>query len=308
MYTLTEAQHVVSMNGSALGRVKTKEMLITPIIAKEWIENYSFENQRKVRPHWVSFLADEMKSGGFQSHTSIQVVIDRNGHHTVTDGQHRLRAIVQSGIPQVFLVVFRDGDPGREYTMHDRGMPRTIIDVFSALDLPTQLGLHSKNVRYLGSAAKFILSDFTQKQAKIHDDVLLSCMREYAPAAQEYFQCVTGGEDRLRDPLRRIATVSIGLVTFRYAPGVAWNFWRGISLNDGLRNGDPRKVAHTHLTTTRSYNARVADGLTSVRPEYSAQYLCNCWNAWVENRKITKTLVKSDSVINCALTPLSIGS
>ena len=298
---------MVNNGANMASAISTQEVTVTPEIAKQWIAEYSFDRQRKLRKYWVSFLAESMRRGTFAPYTTVQFTIGPDGHHVITDGQHRLHAIIESGKSQQFLCVFRHGDPATHYTMHDQGKPRGILDTYAALDLPNEFGLVPKNIRYLGSAAHFIHFGFQEsKGRKLQNDDRLAIMGDYADAAVEYFQSILGANQILVDPLRRISTVSVGLVTMRHAPEkMAWDFWRGIALNDGLKTGDPRKTAMTHLITTATRNTK-GNSVTVVDPDYSARYLSNCWNAWAEGRKLTKTQVKMDR-IRIALTPYAEG-
>jgi hypothetical protein len=73
--------------------MKTKLMIITPAIAKQWLEQSNTDN-RRLRQTWVEQLARDMRRGVFvTTHQGIAFADDG----TLLDGQHRLAAVVLSG-------------------------------------------------------------------------------------------------------------------------------------------------------------------------------------------------------------------
>ena len=73
--------------------MKTKQQKITPELAREILKGNS--KNRKIRQQRVDYLADEMKNGRWQiSHQGICIATDGR----VLDGQHRLLAVIQSGV------------------------------------------------------------------------------------------------------------------------------------------------------------------------------------------------------------------
>jgi len=78
-----------------------KVMRITPRMAERMLE--SIEINRSVSRRWVSALADQMTAGEW-SETGETIKIDEDGH--VIDGEHRLRAVIQSGTTIKTLVAY----------------------------------------------------------------------------------------------------------------------------------------------------------------------------------------------------------
>ncbi|PYJ11254.1 MAG: hypothetical protein DMF06_03320 [Verrucomicrobia bacterium] len=117
-------------------------------------------------------------------------------------------------------------------------------------------------------------------------------MREYAIAASIYVELIAGASGRISNLLRRAASMAVGIVTIDESISVfgdkkVEDFWTGIAKDDGLHLVDPRKVAHTHLIET---SMRGGKG-KNASPYYSARYIANCFNAWVEGREIKFTRV-----------------
>lgn len=102
----------------------TMEM-ITPQIAEEYLKhntnNYRFLSREKVCNY-----AEDMKRGLWKANGE-SIVFDTDG--TLKDGQHRLNAIVKSGIPCQILVVRGIED---NINVFDMGMGRTISQIARA--------------------------------------------------------------------------------------------------------------------------------------------------------------------------------
>jgi hypothetical protein len=75
---------------------RTETKTITPRIAEKFLER-NVNNYRKVTPNHVRFLATEMSKGEWCEDTGESIKFDWFGD--LIDGQHRLRAVVESGVP-----------------------------------------------------------------------------------------------------------------------------------------------------------------------------------------------------------------
>lgn len=96
-------------------------LFITPLKAQMLLENMI--PNRKVSPAHLDRIKDDMKKGQF--HTTHQgVAILENGK--TADGQHRLRAIVETGLGQWILVTY--GLSQDAMMAVDRGRMRTLAD------------------------------------------------------------------------------------------------------------------------------------------------------------------------------------
>ena len=70
--------------------------LITPEIAESLLESSNFEN-RKISKGTVTAYAQDMLAGNWDESIGVAISIDDDG--ILRDGQHRLAAIVESGVP-----------------------------------------------------------------------------------------------------------------------------------------------------------------------------------------------------------------
>lgn len=109
--------------------MRTSIELITPEVAAEYLAN-NYESNRPVRKTYVSTLAQSMLDGEFVSMNGQTIVLGADDGK-LYDGQHRLMAIVQSGVAQEMLVARVDGGIGT-YMSLDAGTPRRAADFIAA--------------------------------------------------------------------------------------------------------------------------------------------------------------------------------
>lgn len=99
--------------------MRSEIILVTPKQADTWLKNQG--KNRKPSPTHVRYLANEIKSGRWRlTHQGIAFGDDGR----LLDGQHRLAAIIESGIATNMMVSYEV--PIGEFAILDRGMPRNI--------------------------------------------------------------------------------------------------------------------------------------------------------------------------------------
>lgn len=97
---------------------------IGPELAKKILQTYRTD-YRKLRPKHADSIATDMREGNWNLDGSPIRMSDTG---ELTDGQHRLMAITQTGITQEFLVV--DTLPLSTYdTVDTNGLPRNYVDI-----------------------------------------------------------------------------------------------------------------------------------------------------------------------------------
>ena len=98
-------------------------LLVGPEEARALLERNA-EFQRKVRPNRVQEYAEEMRAGRWCDNGET-IKMDELGR--LIDGQHRLRAVIESGTAQVMTVAY--GLPADAYKTIDAGLGRRLTDV-----------------------------------------------------------------------------------------------------------------------------------------------------------------------------------
>lgn len=105
-------------------KLKVEMVLVTPLLAENYLK-FNAKN-RKVSIKHLNFLSKEMKSGRFIENGE-SIVFDKDGQ--LKDGQHRLRAIVITGL-SYFIPVVRGVDKSSMAT-YDTGKNRSASDILS---------------------------------------------------------------------------------------------------------------------------------------------------------------------------------
>jgi len=270
---------------------------VTPEMAQKWLVGNLYEHQRNLRPRQAKYLAEEMQRGTFKQDTVLEFSTV-NGSEWLTDGQHRLSALLIAKSPQRFVVVKRhlkDEDAvAVDYTRTDNVMVRSILDTYRTLNLGDEFGSTASQVKALGHAVALIGQNFNKSHVvRLHPEDRLRMMREYNEYHQAYIDSVAGAGRDLRHKLERSGTVSVAIVTFRYSAQVyglskVESFWHDMAMDDGLRAADPRKAAIRHLAETGMFGGATA-GKSALRVSssaYSARYLAICFNAHVTGKEL----------------------
>jgi len=105
-------------------KITARIMKITPKLAEQFLTKNV--NNRPVSSSNLKYLVKQIESGNWMF-DGESIKIDSNGN--LIDGQHRLEAIIKSGIPLVMLVL--NGFQSSVFTVLDTGRKRTGSDVLS---------------------------------------------------------------------------------------------------------------------------------------------------------------------------------
>ena len=118
---------------------------VTPAIAKSLLK-YNIRNYRSLKHPVVEKYANEMKSGNWVKNGE-PVVISKDG--IVRNGQHRLEAVIFSGVSVVMYVIF-DADPCETYDLHSK---RTCVQILKAMGYPIcNLGPSAARIVFSGKS------------------------------------------------------------------------------------------------------------------------------------------------------------
>jgi hypothetical protein len=79
----------------------------------------------------VARYAEEMKAGRWRK-TQVPILFSKSGY--LADGQHRLRAVMQSGVTQTFYFGF--GEDDENFFVYDIGSTRDATDIFTIKGVP----------------------------------------------------------------------------------------------------------------------------------------------------------------------------
>jgi hypothetical protein len=158
------------------------------------------------------------------------------------------------------------------YSSIDQGLKRTARDAIRAQGLMQELDMSERHAGRLSGAVKLIATGFADmtagsatqgKSAKIRarsNAVISDLMRAWAFEGRHYFSLIQGGEPANLYLFERAPVIACGLLTLRYAPDKASNFWQEIARDDALSRHDPRKRFLVWLRENKEKPAGVARG------------------------------------------------
>lgn len=147
---------------------------VTPEMAKRWLERHNVGN-RPIRPGVVKRYVAMMKAG--QWVTSPDGIIFGGGDRLL-QGQHRLTAIVKSGVTCRMCVT--RGVSNEAFKVLDRGAPRSVADVLGInkkLSEVARLGatlMHDARAGF-GSITDFQVGDVAEALREAHETLMGCC-------------------------------------------------------------------------------------------------------------------------------------
>jgi hypothetical protein len=261
-----------------------REIEIGSDLARRILAECAYEHQRLVKRHQVGHLVNQIKRGKFTQGLQINLVRRRDtGQLVHVNSQHRLLAVIESGVPQRFMVHIVEVDDSRgveeEYKKHDQHAKRSPSDLYRHLVDRVDLSLPQVNATV--AAVKIIMCKYQSPHPKINLRVMDSSEVERAchdwwPTARAYFEAITGARRDLGSALRRAPVMSVALMTLRHASDKAFPFWSGLAADDHLGKDDARKALGYYLIDKRSVRTLA----TEIRSVAAA------WNAFFAGRRI----------------------
>jgi hypothetical protein len=169
MNAVVKLQNAIKIAGEK--NLVIEAVTITPEVASQWLK--ANKHNRPVRRSHVDFLAREILSGNWQVNGQ-GIVISEN--EEVLDGQHRLLACIEAGMPFRTLVIY--GISSKAFKTMDTGAVRTGSDALALnhVERPTYL------VKSVGSAVPWchrLESGLFGGRAKISNTDILAYVDEH---------------------------------------------------------------------------------------------------------------------------------
>lgn len=261
-------------------------MTVTPDIAAAWL-TFNFDRQRPINELSVRQLAEAMRRNTFTTNTiKFAVFGDRR---VLINGQHTLTAIMRSGktlvLPVQDMAVSSEDDIGNLYYHEDIQRRRSFADSIRAVAGEDRFNLTRTQIKQVGAALKWIRAGFgvsRSEYAMTFQDDLLEWIPNWSWECRQLYRAITPCDGDARNMIIQQASMSIALITFRYQPEKANEFWRQVAQDDGLRSGDPRKTIHRFLRTTK----RASMSAARVDPRRISRRIAHAWNAFCEGRDL----------------------
>lgn len=147
--------------------MKSQRMLITPDLAKEWLKKAAAN--RPIRDRLVRKYAADMKADRWRlTHQGIAF----NVAGELTDGRHRLSAVIESETPIESLVFFDCTDDAIRSV--DIGGARTVGNQLDILGIAPHA-----SVSRVAAVARSMLAGMEIQPSTISNDIILQCVEKY---------------------------------------------------------------------------------------------------------------------------------
>lgn len=241
----------------AVHGIKCAPILVDKRLAEECCDSV-YEGQRTYSPVGQKRHSAILESGYWLPGSQFRVSWDGE-KYVVTDGQHRLRAIKDSGISAVMTIVVSGLNPEEDCKRSDMsGKPRKVGDVLKACGIGADWRPNFRNS--YGSACRLLQSLFdfdgqsrsTMSSASIADE----CGRQYVEEMETYKRIYDSTEKNrgTASGIFRTGVLAVALATIEGRQEKAIEFWTRVFQDDGLRNGSGEYMLSRWMISAKSMN------------------------------------------------------
>lgn len=274
--------------------INTYTATVTPQLAEAWLA-FNYAHQRPVSQAHIAKLAEAMRRETFTTNTIKFAMYSDN--RCMVNGQHTLRAIVASGksiiLPVQDFVV--DGEPDIQslYYHEDTNRKRTFADSVRVLDFVKETGLSNDQIVKGASALKWMKCSFGVDRVaydSITQDDLLELVPLWKWEIKAIYSAITPCSKEIRQVILKQPVFSVALVTMRYAPREAREFWRQVAQDDGLEKHDPRKSIAQWLSKNLPRRGRFI--ASAQEPYVASRAIAIAWNTWCAGRELKALFVR----------------
>lgn len=270
-----------------------QEEVITPEIAKRYLDEYNLHN----RPMNMDSVKDYVRQiqSGLWKNNGEAICFDWNGR--LANGQHRLAAVVYSGIPVKFLVV-RNVDPDA-FASYDAGRNRRTSDVFFLDDIPNYVVVASIVRKYntLINSERTIVSGANSAcgafgRQKFSNQEILNLYKGHS----DVFQTICKTSKCLVKKLKLYSDTETGAIM------AYLHLSKGHSLEQIFRFFKMLFQYETEEDNTacRLLRERIIKQSLSRNPltgKYKQQILIKCWNDYLDGSKLKRLQIQEGEIL-----------
>lgn len=258
--------------------ITVRTELVTPSIARRWLERNAEHNRNK-KPAVIERYARDMKAGKWHA-TGETIQFDYSG--VLIDGQQRLYAVIEAGVPVSFLVA--EGLDPDAMVVIDSGTPRTFADSLRIT--------HAHRTSAVGAVVRRVLlfsqKNYIGKGSQIQP-TRTELMDFYRLYADEFDTAAARGKDAANQKLGNATAAGTAFFLFariKGGYGTAHDFF------DMVLTGANLELGHPALTLSRKLARKEWD--TS---EQLAGWV-RAWNAYREDRTLDVIILAKGALTN----------
>lgn len=256
------------------GKLDIELVQVTPKLAAEWME-VNFMN-RRIRATDVERYAADMKAGRWHL-TGDPVKFDTEG--VLSDGQHRLAAVVKSGITVPFYVA-RNLDPTARIVI-DEGRKRVFSDdlAMNGQNRTVQTEALLRKILHWEKTQTVSMTGGSEKTSRA---VLAERYPEFAQAIHRALEIANGYS---KIPAGVPATGFVAWLLLRGAPeDLICRYMQILSIGSLDEQDEPLVALRDKLERDRT-NAKVTGKRNNTG--VAVWHMIRGWNAWINGEKIS---------------------
>lgn len=247
-----------------------QEVFMTPTLARKYLDRNKLN--RKLKPSLVMDLSDQMKAGNWKLNGET-IKITREGE--LIDGQHRLTALLHSGIPG-FPTLVVEGVDSSIFSTIDVGAHRTAVDIVYCSGERKFSKEIAAGAQLLFQYEKGTLGNYWVG-ARISRAEILQIVRR-SPALRESAAIA----NRLASLGLGYAGVITGLhyvFTLHSNTETVGKFFEGLEIGAALEVGNP-------VLTLRNYLFTIRNNQENIDRRHIVKCYIKAWNAFLKGSTI----------------------
>jgi hypothetical protein len=281
----------------------TKWIEINPEIADCYLNRHRYEYQRRPDPAHIIRLVRAMKNGEFEPDNIILASVQGDPKRQyLIDGQHRMHAIIDSGVTLQFPVEERVYDTLESlqaaYYRIGNGRPKTAIEGLPVKEMMERWEVAEYEMKRISAATLAIHQQFKGRATREDraeersPDLRFRLLEEWGPVAADYFAAISEAPTDMKSFMGMKGVLSVAMVTFRYSPDKAPSFWRKAAMNDRLEYGSPEHSL-VRIVTRQSETAKRIRSHREGGREWAvmARMVASCWNYHFDGRQFSKLVM-----------------
>jgi len=263
---------------------KFAPVLVTPDVANAILECNYYDNRRLSKAN-VEAFADILKAGAWTEGSQIRFA-DDGGEYVLIDGQHRLRAIIDTNISARCMAIVDKNIPSQAYTIADAaGRVRTTADAVHANGIGREWSKYLLNS--YSYAVKIIDAEFkiaTSNKHNVRSKIVISnsvardweaTMSSVIAALNPLPKTITSTRAWQKAPI-----LAVLLATWKHQEERARQFWIAAIMDDGLAATRPEKFMHVSMAASLPGGSSAAQS--------SVNRTARIWNSFYRNRAIER--------------------
>lgn len=269
--------------------IRSEIITIDPASAREMLETKNTRN-RPLNPNTVDTYSRIIKDGRWKT-THQGIALDSDG--ALIDGQHRLAAIAQAGVPVKIMMTY-NVDP-EEFSVIDVGRRRTPADALGIAGIEHNRNQIASVARFLRNYDRLDQAGWTDKHsARLDNSSILDAVNDYDGNKINSSVRVGATHGRLAGINITVLSAFFYLTHFRHELPLVevMKFIQGVSSGAGLFAGDARLALRNAMMHPKGAGAK-----TSKARLHQFIAVVKAWNAYVTDQEMQRIVVRENETI-----------